>query len=260
MAGVLGETSVNYPRLMLLGMSIHHLDQFRFLFGEPEEVTAITATYPGQPWAGESIAFYTLRYAKRSPRCRPGRRLSMDPRLARQVPDRGHSMPSRAVTSAGSAAGTPTLEYTTSASPDSWVGPPSPASGFPMPSRARWASCSARLPRTLSRRPPDATTWSRSASSRLRTDRPRPSAAPSPSRRLRLSTILAARITALITPCSPDGSVDFGAIEPLVSFQRAAGVRGLFVLGTAGGGPLLAAEERAALTRAILAAADDGCS
>lgn len=51
-----------YPRLMLLGMSIHHLDQFRFLFGDPAEVTAVTSTYPGQPWAGDSIAIYALRY------------------------------------------------------------------------------------------------------------------------------------------------------------------------------------------------------
>ena len=55
--------AAHYPRLMMLGMSIHHLDQFRYLFGEPEEVTAVTATYPGQPWAGESIAFYSLKYA-----------------------------------------------------------------------------------------------------------------------------------------------------------------------------------------------------
>ncbi len=53
----------NYPRLMLLGMSIHHLDQFRYLFGEPQEITAHLASYPGQPWAGESIALYVLRYA-----------------------------------------------------------------------------------------------------------------------------------------------------------------------------------------------------
>ena len=53
----------HYPRLMLLGMSIHHLDQFRYLFGDPVEVTAVTAMYPGQPWAGDSIAIYILRYA-----------------------------------------------------------------------------------------------------------------------------------------------------------------------------------------------------
>ncbi len=53
----------HYPRLMLLGMSIHHLDQFRFLFGEPEDITAFTATYPGQPWPGDTIALYVLRYA-----------------------------------------------------------------------------------------------------------------------------------------------------------------------------------------------------
>ena len=53
----------HYPRLMLLGMSIHNLDQFRYLFGDPEEMTAFLATYPGQPWAGDSIAMYVLRYA-----------------------------------------------------------------------------------------------------------------------------------------------------------------------------------------------------
>lgn len=53
----------DYSRLMIVGMSIHHLDQFRFLFGEPEEVTALTRSYPGQPWRGESIALYCLGYA-----------------------------------------------------------------------------------------------------------------------------------------------------------------------------------------------------
>ncbi|MFV2064168.1 MAG: Gfo/Idh/MocA family protein [Chloroflexota bacterium] len=52
----------HYPRLMLLGMSIHHLDQFRYLFGDPLEIAAFTATYPGQPWEGESIALYVLRF------------------------------------------------------------------------------------------------------------------------------------------------------------------------------------------------------
>jgi predicted dehydrogenase len=51
-----------YRQLMILGMSVHHLDQFRFLFGEPEFVNALTATYPGQKWEGESIAHYWLQY------------------------------------------------------------------------------------------------------------------------------------------------------------------------------------------------------
>ena len=51
-----------YTQLMILGMSVHHLDQFRFLFGEPEYVTAITDRYPGQKWEGESIAHYQLQY------------------------------------------------------------------------------------------------------------------------------------------------------------------------------------------------------
>lgn len=51
-----------YHQLMLVGMSIHHIDQFRFLFGEPDRVSAITARYPGQKWEGDSIAHYWLQY------------------------------------------------------------------------------------------------------------------------------------------------------------------------------------------------------
>lgn len=52
-----------YQQMMIIGMSIHHLDQFRFLFGEPNSVQAITQTYEGQKWGGDSIAHYWLRYA-----------------------------------------------------------------------------------------------------------------------------------------------------------------------------------------------------
>jgi predicted dehydrogenase len=51
-----------YRKLMILGMSIHHLDQFRFLFGDPQRVNAVTARYPGQKWEGDSIAHYWLEY------------------------------------------------------------------------------------------------------------------------------------------------------------------------------------------------------
>jgi predicted dehydrogenase len=56
------EDRSHYHQLMLLGMSIHHLDQFRFLFGDPERVNAVTGTYPGQKWEGDSIAHYWLEY------------------------------------------------------------------------------------------------------------------------------------------------------------------------------------------------------
>jgi predicted dehydrogenase len=56
------EDGALYPKLMILGMSVHHLDQFRFLFGEPAFVNAVTGRYPGQKWAGESIAHYWLEY------------------------------------------------------------------------------------------------------------------------------------------------------------------------------------------------------
>jgi N-acetylneuraminate lyase len=61
--------------------------------------------------------------------------------------------------------------------------------------------------------------------------------------------------TALITPCDPSGAVDHDAIRVLVDFQARTGVAGLFVLGTAGAGPLLSADERAAVMRTILEAA-----
>lgn len=61
--------------------------------------------------------------------------------------------------------------------------------------------------------------------------------------------------TALITPCGPDGAVDHAAIRTLIDFQAASGVAGLFVLGTAGAGPLLSAAERASVTATILDAA-----
>jgi predicted dehydrogenase len=51
-----------YTQLMILGMSVHHLDQFRFLFGEPDYVTALTGRYPGQKWEGDTIAHYQLQY------------------------------------------------------------------------------------------------------------------------------------------------------------------------------------------------------
>jgi predicted dehydrogenase len=51
-----------YRQLMILGMSVHHIDQFRFLFGEPDSVAALVARYPGQKWEGESIAHYWLQY------------------------------------------------------------------------------------------------------------------------------------------------------------------------------------------------------
>jgi len=51
-----------YRELMLLHQGVHHLDLFRFLFGEPSKVLAVLGRYPGQPEPGETIAQYTLLY------------------------------------------------------------------------------------------------------------------------------------------------------------------------------------------------------
>lgn len=63
-------------------------------------------------------------------------------------------------------------------------------------------------------------------------------------------------LTALLTPCDADtGRVDVDAIPALVDHQVAQGIEGLFVLGTAGQGPLQSLEERKRTLAAILAAA-----
>jgi dihydrodipicolinate synthase/N-acetylneuraminate lyase len=63
-------------------------------------------------------------------------------------------------------------------------------------------------------------------------------------------------ITALLTPCRADGSVDLDALPALIDHQVEAGIVGLFVLGTAGQGPMLDTSERRQLLREIIAAVD----
>ncbi len=53
-----------YDRLTLLHMSIHHLDAFRFLFGDPESVYASVRTDPRTPFPHrDGICLYILEYA-----------------------------------------------------------------------------------------------------------------------------------------------------------------------------------------------------
>jgi predicted dehydrogenase len=54
----------DYERLTLLNMSIHHLDAFRFLFGEPERVFASARRDPRTTFPHrDGIALYVLEYA-----------------------------------------------------------------------------------------------------------------------------------------------------------------------------------------------------
>lgn len=62
-------------------------------------------------------------------------------------------------------------------------------------------------------------------------------------------------LTALITPIDDRDAPDIAAIRTLVDFQVDAGIDGLFVLGSAGQGPMLSPGERRALARAIIDAA-----
>lgn len=59
-------------------------------------------------------------------------------------------------------------------------------------------------------------------------------------------------LTALLTPTTDAGDVDRGALAALIDFQAVAGVHGLFVLGTAGQGPMLDVAERKALAEDLV--------
>lgn len=122
--------SRKYPRLMILGMSIHHLDQFRFLFGDPVEATAITSKYPGQPWPGESIAIYTLRYANGliAHSLDDGFPWIRDWKVSWRV----EGMKAIAIGNIGwPTGGFSTLRYTTTDAPDSWTEPAFSHKWFP---------------------------------------------------------------------------------------------------------------------------------
>ena len=54
---------------------------------------------------------------------------------------------------------------------------------------------------------------------------------------------LSGTITALITPFSGDGSVDYGALRSLVERQTQAGIEGICSVGTSGESPTLSHEE-----------------
>ena len=51
-----------YGRLMILHMSVHHIDQMRVLFGDPSAVWAYARKTPRQEQFGETIAQYALLY------------------------------------------------------------------------------------------------------------------------------------------------------------------------------------------------------
>jgi predicted dehydrogenase len=54
--------AAEYPRKGMLIMSIHHLDAFRFLFGEPETVACTVRGAPGADDGVDEMAVYTLTY------------------------------------------------------------------------------------------------------------------------------------------------------------------------------------------------------
>lgn len=69
-------------------------------------------------------------------------------------------------------------------------------------------------------------------------------------------TLLEGATTALLTPCTDTGSLDVGALDSLIEVQVEKGVVGLFVLGTAGQGPMLSVEERKSTLERIVSRVD----
>lgn len=53
-----------YDRVEILNMGIHHIDAFRYLFGDPEKVTAVARSDPRTTFAHiDGISQYTFQYA-----------------------------------------------------------------------------------------------------------------------------------------------------------------------------------------------------
>lgn len=71
-----------------------------------------------------------------------------------------------------------------------------------------------------------------------------------------MTDILRGATTALLTPCDETGKIDFQGIDVLVANQVSMGVVGLFVLGTAGQGPMLSVDERKAVLERIVSASN----
>ena len=69
------------------------------------------------------------------------------------------------------------------------------------------------------------------------------------------AAVIGRLLTALLTPCDASGVVALDDLGALVEHQVAGGVDGLFLLGTAGQGPLLDAAERKAVLRRVVDAA-----
>lgn len=168
----------HYPRKGMLIMSVHHLDAFRFLFGDPSEIVASVRAAPGTDGADE-MAAYTLRY--------PEGLLAVGIDNTYATLDQGIEW--RVDGTGGAARGT--LGW-----PDHPWGAPAPcatsasstpsrcwnrtgrAAGSRTPSRRRWPSCSARSPPAASRASRGGTTWERWRCWRPPTARP-PRGAPS---------------------------------------------------------------------------------
>jgi predicted dehydrogenase len=132
--------SQNYDRLTLLVMSIHHLDCFRFLFGDPESVYVSARQDPRTDFPHrDGIALYILEYANGL------RAAAWDDVWAGPAREGGAGdlyIKWRVEGTAGMAQGTigwpgyparvpSTMQFTTRAQPGCWISPTWPQAWFP---------------------------------------------------------------------------------------------------------------------------------
>ena len=129
-----------YPRLTLLIMSIHHLDVFRHLFGDPASVYTSVRQDPRSPFPHrDGIALYILEYANGF-RAAAWDDVWTGPAREGAAPD--IYIKWRVEGADGMARGTigwpgwparvpSTIEYTTKADPGRWISPAWPEAWFP---------------------------------------------------------------------------------------------------------------------------------
>ena len=164
-----------YGRIALLNMSIHHLDAFRFQFGDPERIFVSVRDDPSQDFPHkDGSAFYILEYANGL------RAIGLDNCYTWA----DHNIQWRVEGTEGIAKGTigwpdyparqPLDDHLDDAGAWTEAGSarPGTSSGSPRRSRARWASSCARSRRTQSRRSRGGRRSARWCWSRPRTARP----------------------------------------------------------------------------------------
>ena len=163
-----------YPRKGMLIMSIHHLDAFRFLFGDPESIVTTVRANPDSEDGVDEMAVYTLTYPQGLLAVAiDNTYATLDQGIEWRVDGTG-GMASGSVGWMDHPWGSPsTLRYIDAERPDAAIEPRWTGAGSRTPSRRRWPRCCGRSPTAAPRASAAATTSGRWRCSRRPTARPR---------------------------------------------------------------------------------------